>query len=160
MVPAAKQMVSGALIVYEGQTVPTAAKPVIVWSVTVSARESYAYKYGDGSFSGASETFEVRLANDLPDAAINPRGVGIGYPILVASSTALADGKIQKPSTVEGAGGETVVIYRKEGSDLAGTGLDNAPVGYSCAKQESGGARFQAIPCSALEIHLGAPMPF
>jgi hypothetical protein len=135
-----------------GTNVPGSAKAVVIWQVTSGA--DYAYKFGEGTSSGAQLT--LAFSTDPPTEAINAYGVGVGFVALVAAGTQVPDGVFDAGQlTALGVSFRYAVIWRDQ-CVLAQLQWPQAfPAGYACGRcvpATSGFDSFEPVDCSEVQI--------
>jgi hypothetical protein len=124
-----------------------------------SGSPDYAFKFGEGSVTGAK--YVVSLDGDPPAEALNRYGIGIGVLALVDAQVAIPEGKVDEATfdAVLGLSPRHAVIWRAEGAqDLSWSGA--FPRGYSCgrcvdAPEGETFDSFEPVECSGIEIQMG-----
>lgn len=134
---------------------PSAGTVVVVWDTIQDA-----FKWGDGTSSGASFTVTLDLAPPLGIQVPNS-GVAVGYPVLVPDGTVIADGVVDLTNlSYLGITTDQAIVWKD--ATAAGLGLTwdaTFGAGYSCAhciRQITGHDTLELTPCANVTIDVGS----
>lgn len=141
-----------------GTSPPASGQVLMLWDLVDSA-----YKWGDGTATATS--FAITLDTDPPAGAINPGGLAVGYVVLVADGTNVADGAYTSATlnfSILGISSDTAIIWRDALGSGAGLSWESSfGARYSCGhcvRQTTGHDTFELTPCANVTIDAGAAL--
>jgi hypothetical protein len=136
-----------------GTGAPAQSHVVVLWDLVDTG-----YKWGDGT--ATATTFMLPFDQDPPAGAINPGGLAVGYPILVADGTTIPDGPVTNISSIPqiGIAIDYAVIWKSP--TATGVVAWDAAFGarYSCGKcvrAQTGHDSFELTACAPFTIEFG-----
>ena len=151
--------VDGAIVLVGGGSAPSMGKTFVIWSSDIGQGD-FAYKYGEGT--ATATTFTANVTPPVPSDATFGGRLGVGFVILTASGTTIADGPVDDTvldAAVLGITGEYAIIFRPNTTPISEVPwIDNFPAGLSCGKcvpQTTGFDSYAPVACTEVKLQVG-----